>query len=167
MAQPGLKRMKVAQILGLYAAVLEELCQREVLRSANNPAADYAAHLVCHAPSLRPAQEPTKGYDATDRKRKRYEIKDRRSTTRSRPTRFSAVRKLPDNHFDYLAAVLFAEDFHIQRAVVLPRIAVVSKAFFQKHVNGWILPLNDKLWQTEGARDITDLLRRLQFQHGA
>jgi hypothetical protein len=159
----SLKSAGVLQILGLYSQILEELCDRGVLKTVNNPAADYAEHLCCCALSLHPAPNSTKGFDATDSKRKRYEIKARRRTRRSQPTRFSAIRKLKENHFDYLIAVVFAEDFTVERATVFPRKAILEKAFWQEHVNGWILPLDDNLWQLPGARNITKRLRRVQL----
>jgi len=158
----SLKESTVLDLLGLYSSILTELCERGVLRSVNNPAADYAEYLVAEALHLAPTPRSTKGFDAIGQDGKRYEIKARRLTRRSRPTRFSAIRKLEENHFDFLVAVLFDEGFLVQRAIVLPREHVMQLAFWQAHVNGWILPISDNFWETEAAQDLTHQLRKLQ-----
>ena len=158
----SLTRATILDLLGLYSGILTELCERGVLRSVNNPAADYAEYLVAEALHLTSAPKSTKGYDAIGQDGKRYEIKARRLTRRSHPTRFSAIRKLEENHFDFLVAVLFDENFLVQRALVLPREHVTRQAFWQAHVNGWILPISDDFWETQAAQDITDQLKKLQ-----
>jgi hypothetical protein len=90
----SLTKMSISELLGLYSGVLDELCDRNILRTINNLAADYAEYLVSKALSLAPAAKSTKGYDATDEHGNKYEIKARRLTHRSHPTRFSAIRKL-------------------------------------------------------------------------
>jgi hypothetical protein len=54
------------KILCLFPDIIEELRDRGLTRSKNNPVADYAEHLVCKAFSLTPAEKSTKGYDAVD-----------------------------------------------------------------------------------------------------
>jgi hypothetical protein len=158
----SLNKLSVLHLLGLYSGILDELCDRRIIRTVNNPAADYAEHIVAKTLSLTPANNSTKGYDATDNKGKKYEIKSRRITHRNKPARFSAIRKLEEDHFDFLVAVLFEEDFLINKGVILPKSYVTKKAFWQAHVNAWILPINEELWNSEGAIDITDKLRKAQ-----
>ncbi len=149
-------------LLGLYSRILDELYKRGVVRSVNNPAADYAEHLVCEALSLTPAEKSTKGYDAVGQRGKRYEVKARRRTKRSKPRRFSPIRGLDESHFDYLVAVVFAEDFTVERAAILTAAAVRKIASRQEHVNAWIVSLNDRLWTGRGVRDTTEELRAAQ-----
>jgi hypothetical protein len=156
--------LSILQLLAVHARVLGELRTRGVLRTTNNPVADYAELLVCRALSLIPAPNSEKGHDATDADGKRYEIKARRQTKESRPTRFSAIRGLEEGHFDFLVAVLFTEDFRVHRAAMLTREAVAQRAFWQKHVNGWILPLGESLWYDESAQDVTARIRGAQDQ---
>jgi hypothetical protein len=157
-----LDQLETLDLLGLYSDILTELYERGVVRSVNNPAADYAEFLVTKTLSLTPAPKSTKGYDATDGSGRKYEIKSRRVTRRSRPTRFSAIRGLTEGHFDYLVAVLFEESFLVQRAMVFPQIYITQKAYRQDHVNAWILPINDELWNSATGTDITTTLRMLQ-----
>jgi len=156
--------LSILEVLELHAATMSELRRRKVTKSSNGPLADYAEHIVCKALKLRPAVNSTKGYDATDVRDAKYEIKARRQTALSKPSRFSALRDLEHHHFDYLVAVLFAEDFKVKRAVVLPRTAIKRLAFRQEHVNAWILPLQDSLWTQTGAKDITARLASIQKQ---
>jgi hypothetical protein len=162
MSSLDVKEMTDLQVLGLYDHVLEDLWRRKIVRSGNNPCSDYAGYLVCRALSLNPVSLSKKGYDATDRAGKRYEIKARRKTSRSKPTRLSVIRDLDKNLFDYLVVVLFRHNFTVERAAVIPRPAVHKIAFFQEYVNGWIPILNDDLWRCRGAKDITTELRGLQ-----
>ena len=69
--------MKVLELLSFYAQTIDELFNRGIVRSANSPVSDYAEHLVCNALSLEAAPPSTKGFDATDNKGIRYEIKAR------------------------------------------------------------------------------------------
>ena len=154
------------QILGLFADIIEELRDREITRSNNNPVADYAEHLVCNALSLAPAPKSAKGFDAIGRDGKKYEIKSRRKSVRSNPTRFSAIRDLQNGHFDFLVAVLFEHDFTVKRAMLIPYNSVFALAFHQKHVNGWILAIRDTTWSAEGAVDVAPKLRRIQQKEG-
>jgi hypothetical protein len=162
MDKPDLGSLSAVELLGLHSRILAELRARGVLRTANNPVADYAEFLVCSALSLTPAQKSEKGYDATDAAGLRYEVKARRQTRWTKATRFSAIRGLEEAHFDYLVALLFSEDFRVERAAMLPRETVVQRAFWQQHVNAWILPLNESLWTDDSAQDITEAIRDAQ-----
>ncbi len=54
----------------------------------------------------------------------RYQIKGRR-ITRDNPSRqLSALRDLAKDNFDFLAGVLFAEDFGVIRAAIIPRAII-------------------------------------------
>jgi hypothetical protein len=162
MKKISLVEFEALELLELYSDIIIELCERGIIRTVNNPAADYAEHLVAAALSLKPAPPSTKGYDAIDENGNKYEVKARRLTRRNKPTRFSAIRKLDEESFDYLAAVLFEEDFSINRAYVFPLAFVQQKAFWQAHVNGWILPISDNLWDSIEGNDITDKLQEVQ-----
>ncbi|MBN2269939.1 MAG: hypothetical protein JXN61_04950 [Sedimentisphaerales bacterium] len=155
----NLKTLTIQQLLQLHGESTQELRRRGVVRSANNPLADYAEFLVCCTLRLSPAGPSTKGFDATDASGNRYEIKARRRAKGTEPTRFSALRDFEGGHFRYVVLVLFADDYTIERAAVLTVSAVRKRAFYQKHVNGWIIPLNDRTWAGVGVRDVSRELR--------
>ena len=112
--------------------------------------------------SFNPAPPSMKGYDAIGEDGIRYEIKARRLTPRSKPTRFSAIRSFDEGSFDKLVAILFNEDFSVNRAFIFPRDYIQEKAYWQEHVNGWILPINDSLWDEKFGQDITKKLQKHQ-----
>src|SRR6516162_6569993 len=76
--------------------------------------------------NLRPAPKSTKGYDAIDHDGKKYEIKGRRITSENPSRMLSAIRDCNARHFNYLAGVLFNEDFSRLRACVAP-FEIVNK----------------------------------------
>ena len=149
-------------LLRLYSDVLEELRSRGVLRSANSPVGDYAEVLVCQALSLQRAAPSKKGYDAEHRDGSRYEIKGRRFTGRSRPSHFSAIRDLPEQHFDWFVGVLFERDFSIRQAFRLPWDVIEEIAAHRSHVNGWIVTFKSCRDNLSRGRDITKKLVKAQ-----
>jgi hypothetical protein len=157
MERASVAKLSAQDLLGLHAEVSAELRRRGICRSANNPVADYAEGLVAKALGLTLASASTTGFDATDSRGRRYEIKARRMTTLSKASMLSAIRGLEKGHFDYLVAVIFNEDYTVRRAVLIPRKTVARIAKFRKHVNAHIVMIRD-IWKAEGARDITKRL---------
>ncbi len=158
----GLENRTTLDLLGGYVNILEELRERGAIRSTNNPAADYAEYLASRALSLRLAPKSTRGYDATDSRDKRYEIKGRRPTRHNPSRQLSVIRGLDKKQFDYLIGVLFAEQFTVERACVIPSGVVRDLAVYRPYVNGWILHLRDTVWQQTGVQDITRRLKSLE-----
>lgn len=116
-------------LLASYAAVMAELRRRGTVHTENNPCADLAERLVAAALGLTEATNNAKGWDATDAVGCRYQVKGRRVTPQNPSEQLGVIRDLladGDGPFDYLAAVLFAPDFHVQRAVLAP-ISVVRR----------------------------------------
>lgn len=62
-------------LLLLSGGVIEELRRRRVVRTTNNPVADYAEYLAARAFGLVLAGRSESGYDATDAKGRRYQVK--------------------------------------------------------------------------------------------
>lgn len=158
----SLESYPVMDLLALHARIIEELRKRKIVRTVNNPVADYAELLACRALALSPAANSEKGFDAKDKDGRRYQIKARRVANGSNPTRFGVIRKLEEDHFDFLLAIVFAHDYRVKKAALLPPSAVKERAFFQGHVNGWILGLCDTLWCHPSVEDVTLLLQTAQ-----
>jgi hypothetical protein len=154
-----LNGLKNYELLRLYTDLLKELANRKIVRSTNNPVAGVAEYLVVNALGLKRAPQSNKGYNATDKQNRRYEIKSRRLTQHNPSRMLSAIRECELGHFDYLAGVLFNEDFTLYKACLLPHAIVLRNSVFRKHVNAHILELDDTLWSCEGVVDITDKLR--------
>jgi hypothetical protein len=157
-----LRTVSMRDLLSLFGGLMDELRRREVVRSSNNPVADYAEFLVARALRLKLLRSSNTGCDAVDSNGKRYEVKGRRVTKHNPSTQLSVIRQLDSCHFDFLAGVLFDEDFSILRACLVPHEAVRRMATYSKHQNGWILHLRSSLWEQDGVREITQGIRDAQ-----
>jgi hypothetical protein len=151
----------VSELLGTYARVLDELRLNGVVRSSNNPVGDYAEYLFCRAFNWELSSKSSKGYDASDIKGYRYQIKGRRLTPQNQSRQLSAIRDIKKRLFDYLAAVLFEANFTVRRAAIIPFGVVRRKAMPDRHVHAVRFLLVDGLWDHPRVRDVTGELRRV------
>jgi hypothetical protein len=152
-----------SKLLRLYSLVIKELRSRKVIRSSNNPVADYAENLVSKGLDLTLATKSTKGYDAIGKDGTSYEVKARRLMKGGSGSRqLSVSRDLETKHFDYLAGVLFNEDFSIYKACPIPYDVVLKLSEYWKYVSGWGLHLRDGLWNEKGVMDITKKIVEVQ-----
>lgn len=164
MTPDELDTLSVRGLLELYAKTMDALRGRQVVKTGNNPVGDYAEWLVRTALGLEGQPNSNQGFDAHDLTTgERYEIKARRLGAHSRPTKFSPIRDFAGNHFDHVVAVLFNEDFSVNKAVKLSRVLVAAVAAQNDHVNGLILPVGDGLWTADGAIDLTHALQSIQL----
>lgn len=120
--------LQSAGLLALHARISDELRVRGIARSSNNPTGDLAEYLFCRAFGWQQAHNSQANIDAIDANKLRYQIKGRRLTRFNRSRQLSAIRDFAGGHFDFLAAVLFAEDFTIVRAAIIPRGVVEQRA---------------------------------------
>ncbi|RWP18061.1 MAG: hypothetical protein EOR01_23665 [Mesorhizobium sp.] len=134
---------------------MDELRDREIVRTANAPLGDYAELLFATAFGWSLESNSSNGHDATDAAGLRYQIKSRRVTPRNASRQLSAIRRLPDNNFDFLAAVLLDETYRVTKAIVIPHSVVVRRAKRVEHTNSWRFMLDDIVWAEEGVRDVT------------
>lgn len=161
-ADPGdpIRNCTVSELLALHAAALDELRERNIVRSANGPGGDYAELLFSRAFGWKRLENSTAGYDAVDWSGRRYQIKSRRLSQETGSRQLSALRRLPEQNFDYLAAVLFEKDYHVNRAAMIPYATVVPMARFRQHTNSWTFLLDDRVWTLPNVQDVTQELRR-------
>lgn len=151
-----LQKLNVCQLLSLYAGILEELRSRNITRSSNAPLGDYTEYLFCKAFDWCQEGNSKAGYDAACPDGIRYQIKGRRPTRENPSRQLSFIRRLPDKQFHYLAAILFHEDYSINKAAIIPHEVVESRARYSEHANGWLFHLEDDVWNVPGVRDVTD-----------
>lgn len=157
---PGeLTTLTVPQLLALHSGIGEELRQRGVVRSANNPTGDLAEYLFCQAFGWTQAPNSERGFDATGSDATRYQIKGRRVHRRNKSRQLSAMRDLAAGQFDFLAAVLFDDDFHIVRAALIPICVVEKRATYVAHTNSSKFMLRDDVWEEPGVQDVTKQIR--------
>lgn len=150
-----LKSLSVAKLLVLHAQVGEELRERGVVRSANNPTGDLAEYLFCRAFGWQQAPNSERGYDAIGPDGTRYQIKGRRIHRRNKSRQLSAIRDIGGGHFDVLAGVLFNDDFHVVKAALVPIALVTERSTYVAHTNSNKFILRDDVWTAPGVRDVT------------
>ncbi|MHC4044808.1 hypothetical protein [Bradyrhizobium sp. 23AC] len=157
-----LQEMTPPELLALHAAVSGELRRRGVTRSSNNPVGDLAEHLFCRAFGWNQAPNSMRDADATDSANLRYQIKGRRLTAHSNSRQLSALRDLPAQGFDFLAAILFHEDYRVLKAALIPHSRVAALARRVERTNSWRFLLRDSVWAAPDVRDVTAELRRAE-----
>ncbi len=150
--------LTVPELLLCFADILDELKERRVIRTRNNPVADFAEWLVAQRLGLLLERNSKRGYDATDQSGKRYQIKSRRLDQTNKSKQMSVIRNLDASEFDYLVGVLFNRDFTVKEAYKIPCDVIREHARFSEHQNGYILLLQGEVLTARGAEDITGVL---------
>jgi hypothetical protein len=149
-----------AKLLKLHADVSEALVVRGITRSANNPTGDLAELLFCEAFGWTQENNSKKGYDAFHGNIK-YQIKGRRLDNGKGSRQLSALRELKKKHFDYVAAVIFNCDYTVWKAAIIPYEIVAKEATRVNHNNSHRFLLRDRIWNEDGVKDVTDILKRV------
>jgi hypothetical protein len=155
------EQLSTLELLKLHAAISEQLRERKIMRSANNPTGDLAEHLFCAAFSWQQAPNSSANVDAIDNSGLRYQIKGRRITRHNQSRQLGGIRNFAGRHFDYLAAVLFDGDYAVLRAALVPYAVVEQRARFTAHTNSHRFLLRDDVWAVDGVRDVTQELRNV------
>ena len=101
------------ELLQLHSSIIEELKQRGVVRTKNNPVGDYTEWLVAKGLGLELANNSSAGYDGMDNDGLKIQIKGRRITPDNKSRQLGAIRNLELQDFDRLAAVIFDENYEI------------------------------------------------------
>ena len=148
-------------LLALYAAIVDELRARGVVRSSNNPVGDYGEYLTARAFGLTLEANSAIGFDAVGPDGIRYQVKTRRLTAENTSRQLSFIRGFADSTepFDFLVGILFDADFTVRRAALVPVAVVRANAARVERVNAWRIMLRDGIWTTPGVEDITDRIR--------
>lgn len=151
------------ELLKLYTELMTELRSRGIVRTSNGPGADVAEGLVAKALSLTLNSSSTAGYDGIDLDGRKIEVKCRRLTRHNGSRQLSAIRNLEMAHFDFLAGVLFNEDFSVMKGALIPFQVVKDHAVFVRHTNGWKFVLRESVWSLPGVEDITSRLKAVDI----
>ena len=59
------------------------------------------------------------------------------------------------SHFDFIAGVLFNEDFTVMRAALIPHATALERSTYVAHTNSHRFLLRDSIWEANGVRDVT------------
>jgi len=158
-----LTTMTPPELLLLHSKVADQLRERGITRSSNNPTGDLAEYLFCKAFGWTQADNSHANVDAIGLDGKRYQIKGRRITRFNKSRQLSAIRDMRGSHFDYLAGVLFNEDYTVFRAVLIPHALALERATYVQHTNSHRFLLRDDIWNAPNVRDVTSELREVTF----
>jgi hypothetical protein len=150
------------ELLVLYGQVLDTLRERGTTRSVNNPLADYAEGLCAKALNLTLAAKVATGYDGIDPSGNKIEVKARRLTEQNASRQLSAIRGIANQHFDYLAGVLFNADFSVMKGCLIPYAVVEKQGRHNVHSNSHRFLLSDGVWFLPGVKDITEALKKAE-----
>jgi hypothetical protein len=134
-----------AELLALWSRVMAELKRRGLVRTANNPVADYAEHLVAKHLGLTLQDNNHAAYDAIAPDGTRYQIKGRRMTRHRSSRQLGVIRNLDQHGFDVLAIVLFESTFAVVGIWTVPYDVVREHAVYKSHVNGHVLHARSSL----------------------
>ncbi len=143
------------ELLEAHCKVMEELRTRGVVRSSNNPVADYTETIVARALGAVLESNSKAGYDAVSPTGVRYQIKGRRLTSQNTNTQLSAIRNLDKAPFDALVPVVYDKDLVVQYAAIIPLDLVRRLGKFYAHTNSTIFHFRRSVLQEGGVVDIT------------
>jgi hypothetical protein len=155
--------LTVPELLVLHTQIGDELRRRGILRSANNPTGDLSEYLFCKAFGWNQAGNSHPNVDAVGADGTRYQIKGRRITRFNNSRQLSAIRDLSGAHFDFIAGVLFNEDYTVMRAALIPHAVALERSTFVERTNSHKFLLRDDVWNAAGVRDVSAELRAVNF----
>jgi hypothetical protein len=146
------------QLLQMFAAVIDELKRRGLVRTINNPVADYTEWLVTSKLKLNLLGNSVSGCDATGCDGIKYQIKGRRVSATAKSIQLSALRNLTKRPFDFLVAVIYESDFSIRHALRIPYEVVLEQSTYQSHTNSHLFFVRPSLLTDTRVEDISHLL---------
>src|SRR5438445_7533699 len=143
--QPNLSELSTHEILITFSRIMEELKARHVVRTFNNPVADYCETLAASALGLRLEGNSHKGYDATDASGTKYQIKGRLIHDAHSLNQLGIIRNLEAHEFNYLIAVLLDPQFSVIEAYKIPHNLVTKYSQYSELQHGNIIRLRGKV----------------------
>jgi hypothetical protein len=159
MRAPCLHSYDIPKLLALHSAVLDELRTRNVVRSNNNPTGDYAEWLVSTRLGLELVPNSSRGYDAKDRRDRRYQIKGRRAAATMKAPLLGTIRNYAAGDFDFLVAVIFEQNWDVRCAAKIAHADLEEFLDFREHVNGHNMRLAPSVFTDRRVKNITKVLR--------
>ncbi|MEV6904331.1 hypothetical protein [Amycolatopsis sp. NPDC051372] len=150
-SRQGLRGESVPELLGHYAAILQELRRRGVVRTRNAPLGDYAECLAARVYDGELAPKSV-SYNLRAADGRRVQVKARTIHPDTRGAFFSPFRS-----FDFDVAVLIAVDsstYNVLWAREVPVADIEAASRYSAHTNG------NRVSITAGARLGTDVTTR-------
>ncbi|MEH6443036.1 MAG: hypothetical protein V7784_03980 [Oceanospirillaceae bacterium] len=135
----NLNNLEVKELLQLQGKITNELIERGIARTQNNPLGDYTEWLVSQSLNLELEANSKAGYDALDFGGTRIQIKGRRLTSKNASRQLSAIRNYEEKDFDILVAIFFNEQFDVSEAYEVPHEVIGDYARYASHANSHTL----------------------------
>ena len=156
-------RLTLRQLLVLHSRVAGELRERKITRTSNNLTGELAEYLFCKAFKWEQSGNSQANFDALEiSSGLRYQIKGRRITA-NKSRQLSALRDMAGGHFDYIAGVLFNEDYTVLRAALIPHAVALEHSTYGQHTNSHRFILREDIWNVASVRDVTKELRKVKL----
>ncbi len=153
-----LEAASLAELFASYRAILGELKRRNIVRTENAPAGDYAEYLICKALGGILAPNSERSFDVTAPSWGRIQVKCRVADGSGANPR-SQLSPFRSFDFDFAAIVLLNADYSVHRAVLVPAATIVASASHRAHVNGHVVHARPALLDAPGNTDITSGVR--------
>lgn len=139
----GFTQLTSRDLLAMYARILDELLRRNLIRTRNAPAGDYAEALVARALDGTLKPNSTKSWDVTTAAGQRVQVKCRVLGPATRKSAHYSVFRSWD--FDIAVFVTFDQGtYEVLSATSLPAESVKGKARFSAHVAGAFLTIRNE-----------------------
>jgi|SRR5712692_11680314 len=154
-----INEMSTRELLATFSRIMAELKQRGVVRTYNNPVADYCERLASFALGLQLENNSHKGYDAIDRAGMKYQIKGRLIHEPRSLYQLGVIRDLNASEFDFLIAVLLDPTFSVIEAYKIPHRVVAKYSRYNEYQHGNILRLSGRITEDPAIERIGKMLR--------
>lgn len=154
-----LDNLNEIDLLKLNSTILQELKKRNVIRTLNNPIADYCEWLVAKKFDWKLENSSKSGYDCIDDKKKRVQIKCRKIESKNASKQLGIIRNLDKNPFDYLIAIIFSNDYEVIEAYKISKKLIRKYSRISDHQNGLILSLKGEILNDKELVNITNSLK--------
>jgi hypothetical protein len=135
--------LTVQDLLATYEAILAELRERQVVRTNDAPAGQFAEWLAQRVLGGTLALNSVKSYDLTTEDGLRLQVKCR--VIRKDGAGARQLSPFRSFDFDRCLVLLFSPSYEVQRAVLLSPGQVENAARWQNHVNGHVLIARDSV----------------------
>lgn len=140
-----------SQLFEAYNKAMGDMLAAGLIRSTNNPLGDYAEYLIAKSLDLKLVGKSAKGYDATDLRGKRYQIKSRRPTASNPSRQLGGFRDLDEKLFDFCLAGIFSEDFSLKELWEIPHERI--REFAKRTTRGFsTIILDGRILKAPGVR---------------
>lgn len=151
-----IKSLKLIDLLNLNKSIQEELQNRNLIRTSNI-VGDLGENLFRIAFGWSLENNSNCGYDATDDKGLTYQIKTRK--TESKTIQFGAIRDIDNHVFDYLAILVLNDDYSVRYAAIMPKRVVKKYCKHQSYTNSELPIFNiDNLKSEPEVLEVTSIL---------